>query len=88
MAGVTGFAVSLVAEKFAGLAAVVRGTRNWPTQVCIGIVYAAGYLILGLMAGIIWATQQGDTIDPVRALASASAGMFFAMALAYFQPAG
>lgn len=73
-------------NKFTGLSTIVQGTSGWSAQVWIGIAYAAGYLILGIAAGITWAVQQGDTIDAVRALASASAGLFFAIARAYFQP--
>jgi hypothetical protein len=69
-----------------GLATVLTGNPGWSTQTWIAIVYAGGYLFLGILAGITWATQQGETIDAVRALASASAGMFFAIARASFQP--
>jgi hypothetical protein len=68
-----------------GLTMIVSGLPQWSSKIWIAIAYAGVYLVLGILAGVTWATQQGETIDAVRGLASASAGLFFAVVRAWFQ---
>jgi hypothetical protein len=69
-----------------GLATIITGDPHW-SKVWIAVAYAAAYFGLGILAAVTWAVQQGETIDAVRGLASAFAGLFLAVVRAWFQNA-
>lgn len=72
---------SILSATTKGSERALKGASKW-----LGQLYIAAYVILGLIAMVTWMIMGGDTIDYVRTLASAWAGLILPIAASNFQP--
>ncbi|WP_405925190.1 hypothetical protein [Streptomyces sp. NBC_00035] len=73
-----------VTEAVEGLSAVVTGKKPADVGAWIGAAYAILYVLLGIVAIILWMVKPDLVADPVKALASTFLGLALPIARGYF----